>query len=66
MKSLFDKVGGRKAFNGYVATALLTVMALVLRAGYTEYAGAILLALGITSGLIAFEDSRRPKDGGGS
>lgn len=60
MKRFYEWAGGRKVAVGYVAAALLTIMALVLRASYAEYAGAILLALGITSGTIAYEDSRRP------
>lgn len=56
-------VGGRKNLGGYVASVLLTAMAVPLGATFVEYSGAILLALGITAGAIAAEDSakhRRP------
>lgn len=49
-------VGGRKALNGYLAYLTLTVMAFPLGATFPQYAGAMLLALGITAGLVAFED----------
>lgn len=62
MRRYYEWAGGRKLGVGYLAAVLLTIMALILGAGYVEYAGAILLALGITSGSIAYEDSRR---GGG-
>ena len=62
MRRYYEWAGGRKLGVGYLAAVLLTVMALVLDASYTEYAGGILIALGITSGAIAYEDSRR---GGG-
>lgn len=52
----FKITGGRKQFNGYIATLLLTVMAPFLKAGFTEYSLGILGALGITSGLVALED----------
>jgi hypothetical protein len=56
----YDWAGGRKIAIGYVAALLLTAMAFLLKATYAEYAGGLLLALGITSGTIAYEDSRRP------
>lgn len=59
MRRYYEWAGGRKLGVGYLAAVLLTIMALILGAGYVEYAGAILLALGITSGSIAYEDSRR-------
>lgn len=52
----FHCLGGRKQFNGYVATLLLTLMCPLLKASFTEYSFAILGALGLTSGLIALED----------
>ncbi|HEY9851059.1 MAG TPA: hypothetical protein V6D28_16440 [Leptolyngbyaceae cyanobacterium] len=54
--SFFHCLGGRKQFNGYVATLLLTVMCPLLKASFTEYSLGILGALGLTSGLIALED----------
>ena len=52
-------VGGRKVFSGYIATVLLTAMAIPLGASFVEYSGAILLALGITAGTVAAEDAAR-------
>ena len=57
--SFFRAVGGRKNFAGYLAFLALTGMALPLNASFTQYAATILMALGITSGLVAFEDLRR-------
>lgn len=57
--SFWSKVGGRKLFNGYLAYVTLTVMAFFLDASFTEYAIGILAALGITSGLVAYEDKQR-------
>lgn len=59
MRRYYEWAGGRKIAIGYLAALLLTIMAVVLDAGYAEYAGGILIALGITSGTIAYEDSRR-------
>lgn len=59
MRRYYEWAGGRKMGAGYIAALLLTAMAIVLGASYAEYAGGILLALGITSGTIAYEDSRR-------
>ena len=55
-------VGGRKQFHGYLAYVTLTAMAFFLNATFGEYAMGILAALGITSGVIAYEDrqSKRP------
>ena len=64
MKRFYEWSGGRKIAIGYVAAVLLTAMAIFLKASYAEYAGAILLALGITSGAVAYEDSRRQVEGG--
>jgi hypothetical protein len=52
----FHRMGGRKQFNGYVATLLLTAMAPILQASFSEYSLGLLGALGLTSGLIALED----------
>ncbi len=52
----FQLVGGRKQFNGYIATLLLTIMAPFLQASFSEYSLGLLGALGLTSGLIAWED----------
>jgi hypothetical protein len=59
MRQVYSWVGGRKVFAQYVATALLTGMALVLRAEFWEYALAICGVLGIAVGSIAYEDGRR-------
>jgi hypothetical protein len=50
----FSAIGGRKQFNGYIATALLTIMAPFLGASFPEYSLGVLGALGLTSSLIAF------------
>lgn len=55
-RSFFGAVGGRKAFQGYLAYVTLTVMAFALDASFGEYAIGILAALGITSTSIAYED----------
>ena len=57
----FQKVGGRKQFNGYLATDLLTLMAFVIKPNFSEYSFGILGALGLTSGLIALEDRDQKK-----
>jgi hypothetical protein len=58
----FNIIGGRKQFNGYIATLLLTVMAPFLKASFPEYSLGILGALGLTSSLIAFEDRENRKN----
>lgn len=58
-------MGGRKMFNGYLAYATLTAMALYLKPTFGEFALGILGALGITGGLVAFED-KQSKGGSGS
>ena len=58
-RSFWTKVGGRKLFNAYLAYVTLTVMAFVLDASFGEYAMGILAALGITSGLVAYEDKSK-------
>lgn len=62
MKRLYDAAGGRKVAIGYLAAVLLTVMAFPLQADFVAYSGAILIALGLTQGSVAYEDARR-KDG---
>lgn len=57
----FYLIGGRKQFNGYLATILLTVMAPIFAASYTEYSFSILAALGLTSGLVALEDREKQR-----
>lgn len=57
----FYLIGGRKQFNGYLATLLLTVMALLVRPPYPEYSFSILAALGLTSGLVALEDREKQR-----
>lgn len=59
MKRYHEWAGGRKMGAGYIAAVLLTIMAKVLDASFAEYAGAILLALGITAGSVAYEDVKR-------
>lgn len=60
----FNTIGGRKQFNGYIATALLTIMAPFLGASFPEYSLGVLGALGLTSSLIAFEDKENRKNSG--
>lgn len=60
MLRYYDWAGGRKMGAGYIAVALFTALAKPLGASFAEYAGAVLLALGITVGSVAYEDSRRP------
>ena len=59
VRTFWAAVGGRKTFHGYLAYLTLTVMAFALDASFGEYAMGILAALGITSGLVAYEDSKR-------
>lgn len=51
-------LGGRKTAVGLLAFISLTAMAIPLGAGFMEYAGAVLFALGITSGSVAYEDRK--------
>lgn len=60
MNKLFEIFGGRKVFAGFYASILLSVAAGFLEPSFSTYAGAILLALGITSGSVAYEDARKP------
>lgn len=57
--TFWKAMGGRKAFQGYLAYLTLTLMAFALNASFGEYAVGILAALGITSGLVAYEDKVR-------
>lgn len=57
----FHALGGRKQFNGYIATLLLTAMAPLLGASFPEYSFGLLGALGVTSGLIFMEDEAEKK-----
>jgi hypothetical protein len=66
MSRFFAFCGGRKMANGYLAAFLLTIFALFSRAGFLEYSAAILVALGITSGLVAHEDSQRARHRAGT
>jgi hypothetical protein len=59
----FHRIGGRKQFNCYIATFLLTAMAPLLGASFPEYSFGLLGALGMTSGLIYMEDEAEKKYG---
>lgn len=59
MECLYRFVGGRKMFAQYLAVALLTAMAGVLRPAFWEYAAAVCAVLGIAVGGIAWEDGKR-------
>jgi len=59
MEKLYQALGGRKMTNGYLAAWLITVYAFTTDAGFLEYAGTILVALGITNGAVAMEDRKR-------
>ena len=59
MNRLYRFFGGRKVALGFIAVAILTVMAFPLHAGFGEYAAAVLGALGLTVGSVAYEDARR-------
>lgn len=66
-RGFWVRVGGRKMFNSYLAYASLTVMALVLKASFGEYAMGILAALGISSASVAYEDrGKQPVRASGS
>jgi hypothetical protein len=49
-------MGGRKQFNGYLAVALITGMSFRLHVTFLEYVGSVLVALGVTSSLVALEE----------
>lgn len=54
--SFFRTCGGRKQLNGYLAAGLITFMAHSLNAPFHDYAFAVIASLGLTSGLVAWED----------
>jgi len=58
--NIFEWFGGRKVFAGFYASILLSLAAAFLDASFSTYAGSLLLALGITSGSVAYEDARKP------
>jgi len=55
--------GGRKYLNGYITAALLTLMALVLKASFEQYALFLCLAMGVTTGTAAWEDRAKHQNG---
>lgn len=61
MKGFYEWAGGRKVGLGILGALLLTIMAFPLDADFGVYGGMILGCLGITSGAVAYEDTRRPK-----
>ena len=63
MECVYKFAGGRKMFAQYLAVALISAMALVLRPAFREYALAVCAALGITVGSIAWEDGARARAG---
>jgi hypothetical protein len=63
MDCIYRFAGGRKMFAQYLAVALLTGMAAVLRPDFWEYALAVCGVLGVTVGSIAWEDGRRAQAG---
>ena len=68
MSRVYQVMGGRKMAAQYLAAALLTAMAWVLRPAFWEYAAAVCGVLGIAAGSIAYEDAHRhagsvPDDG---
>jgi len=58
----FDRWGGRKQFNGYLYSFLVTFLALVLQAEFGAAATALAVGLGVTSGAVAWEDTHRGGD----
>jgi len=58
MKSFFEKVGGRKQFNGYLYATLVSAAAWHLGAAFEAYAMWLSVALLGTSAMVAWEDSR--------
>lgn len=59
MLRYYKWAGGRKMGAGYIAVLLITAMAFVLDTSFVEYSAAVLTALGITVGTVAYEDARR-------
>lgn len=55
---VFTTLGGRKSAAGFFAAVLLTIMAFPLSAEFTQYMTGILIALGLTQGTVAWEDTR--------
>lgn len=55
---VFTALGGRKSAAGFLAALLLTGMAFPLQAEFTQYMTGILIALGLTQGTVAWEDTR--------
>ena len=55
---VFKALGGRKSAAGFLAALLLTGMAFPLQAEFTQYMTGILIALGLTQGTVAWEDTR--------
>lgn len=60
---LIRKCGGRKFFNGYVASVILIVMAFLLDATFDQFALYLCLALGFTVGSVAWEDRAKHANG---
>jgi hypothetical protein len=54
-----QKVGGRKAANGYLYSVLITPMAFALDADFQTYALWLAAALLGTSAIVAIEDIKR-------
>lgn len=59
MTKFFAWAGGRKVGLGLIGLVVLTIMAFPLRADFMDYALAVLLALGLTQGSVAYEDVKR-------
>lgn len=59
MSPVYAFLGGRKAANGYLYSALTTFMALKLNAQFSEYATWLAIALLGTSAMVAYEDLKR-------
>lgn len=55
--------GGRKYLNGYITAFLLTLMAALLKGSFEQYALFICLAMGVTSGMSAWEDRAKHQNG---
>lgn len=55
----FQPWGGRKQFNGYLYSLLVSVAAFLLDAQFEAYAMWLSVALLGTSAMVAWEDSRR-------
>lgn len=55
----FNRWGGRKQFNGYIYSLLVTGMAILREAAFNEYATWMAVALLGTSALVVTEDLKR-------